>query len=230
MNLRPHFLALALGAGFALAAPVAVQAQVHIGVNIGVPAWGPPVPQGTQYYYIPEIDGYYDIYNGYYLVLENGVWVTLPYIDGYDPAYFHPVPVSYVGPQPWLYINSYRHYYPQYVVGYRHGGYGRGGFGGGYGPGSAYRGGYGGLGYGGGGYRSYPNGGYNRGNIGGPPRFDNRGNDGPGFPARGGQPGGNPGGGQRGPDGFGGGRPDGGQRGPGRRGPPCACSGRGASP
>lgn len=171
MTFRPHLLAFALGAGLAFAAPTAAQAQVGVSVNIGLPAWGPAVPQGTEYYYIPEIDGYYDIYNGDYLVFQDGVWVTLPYIDGYDPAYFHPVPVSYVGPQPWLYIGAYRNRYPQYVSVYRRGGYGRGGYGGGLG---AYRGGYGGVGYGGGGYRNYP-GSYSRGNGGGPGRYSNDG-------------------------------------------------------
>ena len=143
-----HFFAFALGLGLALATPDAAQAQVSVGVNIGLPAWGPPVPQGTQYYYIPEIDGYYDLYNGVYIVFDGQQWVSLPYLNGYDPAYFHPVPVvSYAGPQPWLYINSYRQRYPQYVVGYRHGGWGRGGYyGRGYGAGQPYgygRGGYG---------------------------------------------------------------------------------------
>ena len=226
MNIRPHFLAFALGAGLAFAAPQAAKAQVGVNINIGLPAWGPAVPQGTQYYYIPEIDGYYDIYNGDYLVFQDGVWVTLPYIDGYDPYYFHPVPVSYVGPQPWLYIGTYRNRYPQYVSVYRHGGYGRGGYG--VGPG-AYRGGYGGVGYGGGGYRerSYP-GGYGRSNVGGQPRFQPDGRrDGQPFHdqgGRGGQPDrGNFGGSQ--PDrgasrlgGFGGSFPGGGQPGPDRGG------------
>ena len=152
MKFRLPFLAFALGTGLALAAPTAAQAQVSVGVNIGLPAWGPVVPQGTQYYYIPEIDGYYDIYNGTYLVFDGAQWVTLPYIDGYDPYYFHPVPVSYVGPQPWLYIGSYRSRFPQYVTGYRRGGYGYGGqyYGHEYGAGRVYgydRGGYGGRGY-----------------------------------------------------------------------------------
>ena len=36
------------------------QAQVRISVN--APYWGPAVPPNVQYYYIPEIDGYYDLY------------------------------------------------------------------------------------------------------------------------------------------------------------------------
>ncbi|WP_191906442.1 hypothetical protein [Hymenobacter baengnokdamensis] len=140
MKLHLRFLAFALGTGLAFAAPIAAQAQVSLGVNIGLPAWGPPVPQGTQYYYIPEIDGYYDIYNGVYIVFQDGQWIQTPYLDGYDPYYFHPVPISYAGPQPWLYINTYRSRYPQYVTVFRRGGYGGGGqyYGHDYGAGRVY--------------------------------------------------------------------------------------------
>ena len=193
MKTLVRLLAFALGiVGLVFSAPTAAQAQVGVNVQIGAPTWGPPVPQGTQYYYIPEIDGYYDIYNGVYLVFDGNQWVQLPYIDGYDPYYFHPVPVSYVGPQPWLYIGSYRRYYPQYVTGFRRGGYG-------------YAGRYGGRDYGAGRVYGYDHGrdgrGYNYpGNGGQPGNFPPQPN-----PGHSPQPG-NPGGGQPGPGrgGFGG--------------------------
>lgn len=163
-----RLLAFALGAGLALTAPSAAHAQVSVGVQIGTPAWGPPVQQGTQYYYIPEIDGYYDIYNQMYIVFDGQQWISLPYIDGYDPYYFHPYPVSYVGAQPWLYINTYRRYYPQYVAGWHRGGWGGAGryYGQDYGAGRVY--GYGGRpgGYYGNGYANRP--GYNNGGFGRP--------------------------------------------------------------
>lgn len=97
----------------------AAHAQVNVNVQVGAPVWGPPVPAGVQYYYIPEIDGYYDLYTQQYLVFDNGYWVVLPALYGYDPAYFHPQPVlNYVGPQPWLSIASYRARYPHWVTSY----------------------------------------------------------------------------------------------------------------
>jgi hypothetical protein len=162
MKFNLRFLAFALGTGLAFAAPTAAQAQVSVGVTIGQPAWGPPVAQGTQYYYIPEIDGYYDIYNGVYIVFDGYQWVQMPYLDGYDPYYFHPYPVSYVGAQPWLYISTYRNRYPQYVTGYRRGGYGNAGrtYSHDYGAGRVY---------------GYDHGGYSgRGNYGG--NYNGRGN------------------------------------------------------
>ena len=200
MKLPLRFLAFALGTGLAFVAPA--QAQVGVNVQIGPPAWGPAVPQNTQYYYIPEIDGYYDIYNGVYLVFDGVQWVTLPYLDGYDPYYFHPVPVSYIGPRPWLYIGSYRSRYPQYVTGYRRGGFGYGGhYDRDYGAGRVYGYDHGGRGYG----NNYNNGGH--GNYGGgrPPQGQGAPGN-PGGPGRGGYGGGQPGGNPQ----------PGGQPGPGR--------------
>jgi hypothetical protein len=224
MKLHLRFLAFALGTGLAFAAPTAAQAQVSVGVNIGLPAWGPPVPQGTQYYYIPEIDGYYDIYNGIYIVFDGYQWVQTPYLDGYDPYYFHPYPVSYVGAQPWLYISTYRSRYPQYVAGFRRGGYGNYGRSGhDYGAGRVYgydHGGYNGRGnYPGNNGRSNYNGGRgdfdrNPGNSGRPGFPNSQPNQGQNMPGRGNRTGGQPGGfpgGQSGPGrgGFGGGQPGG---------------------
>ncbi|OGX90689.1 hypothetical protein [Hymenobacter coccineus] len=125
------------------------------------------MPYGTQYYYIPEIDGYYDLYTQQYIVYQDGYWVPLPELYGYDPYQFHPVVIGYRGRQPWLqgeYYHAryaYRPYSPYgngYGNDYRNGyyagrpGYGRPGvvvrpgYGGGYGNRGGYddhRGGYG---------------------------------------------------------------------------------------
>ena len=88
-----------MGALALLVAPQA-RAQVRMNVNVGAPAWGPQVPYGTQYYYIPEIDGYYDLYAQQYLVFDGGYWVPLPQLYGYDPYQFHPVVLQYRGREP----------------------------------------------------------------------------------------------------------------------------------
>ncbi|RTQ53766.1 hypothetical protein EJV47_03260 [Hymenobacter gummosus] len=92
------------------------QAQVQVNVNVGAPAWGPAVGPGVQYYYIPEIDGYYDLYTQSYVYFDPyyNAWVSTPalpaYYAGYDPRYFHPVVVQYVGRQPWGLIYDHRAY------------------------------------------------------------------------------------------------------------------------
>lgn len=153
-----RFISAALVGALALMAAPTAQAQVGVNINIGTPAWGPQVPYGTQYYYIPEIDGYYDLYAQQYIVFQDGYWVPLPQLYGYDPYQFHPVVISYRGREPWLQSSYYHQRYAYqpyrpygrggYANGYYSNGYGR--YGNGYGNGPYYGGGrgyYGGRGY-----------------------------------------------------------------------------------
>ncbi|WP_139924925.1 hypothetical protein [Hymenobacter sp. DG01] len=96
------------------------QAQVQIQVN--APYWGPAVGPNVQYYYIPEIDGYYDLYSRSYLFFDPvyGAWVSSPVLPrayaSYDPRFFHPVVVQYVGRQPWGYLRDHRAYCDRWGV------------------------------------------------------------------------------------------------------------------
>ena len=146
------FVGAALVGALTLLAASPAQAQAGVNMNIGAPGWGPQVPYGTQYYYIPEIDGYYDLYAQQYIVYNNGYWVPLPQLYGYDPYQFHPVVIAYRGREPWCQRDyyhqryAYRPYraYPRggyYTNGYGRPGYGNGGY---YGGGRSY---YGGRGY-----------------------------------------------------------------------------------
>ncbi|WP_216679751.1 hypothetical protein [Hymenobacter siberiensis] len=181
------FIGAALVGAFALFTAPAAQAQVGVNINIGTPAWGPQVPYGTQYYYIPEIDGYYDLYNQQYIVFQDGYWVPLPQLYGYDPYQFHPVIVDYRGAQPWLRVDYYRQRYayrPYRNYGPSPGYYNRG-YGNSYGrPRYDTRGGYSnGRNYGDhdrddrGGYRGNNNRGNDHDDRGGRWGNDNRGND-----------------------------------------------------
>lgn len=198
--------AVLVGALALLAAPEA-QAQVGVNINIGTPAWGPQVPYGTQYYYIPEIDGYYDLYAQQYIVFQDGYWVPVPQLYGYDPYQFHPVVMGYHGREPWL-QSSY--YHQRYAYQPYHN-YGRGGNGY-YGNGNHASGGYYGGGYndhdrGRSSYndhdrdrdRSYGGGGFGGGGHGGQPQAPQHGG-GYGGGYGGGQSHGGSGGGHRGRD------------------------------
>ena len=116
MKIIPRIVCAAVLTVVALAVAPVAQAQVNVNVNVGAPAWGPPVPAGTQFYYIPEIDGYYDLYAQQYIVFRNGQWVPVAVIEGYDPRVFHPVVLDYRGRQPWAYVNAHRERYPRRVV------------------------------------------------------------------------------------------------------------------
>jgi hypothetical protein len=52
------------------------QVTVSAGVNIGdQPEWGPTGYTHAQYYYMPDIDAYYDVPAHQYVYNENNVWV-----------------------------------------------------------------------------------------------------------------------------------------------------------
>ncbi|GAC1603373.1 MAG: hypothetical protein NVS3B25_32040 [Hymenobacter sp.] len=110
MKLFPKIVGTAL-LGVALASAPAARAQVNI--NINPPSWGPAVPQGAQYYYIPETDGFYDVRSREYVVARNGQWYRTQNLEGYNPSSFHPVVVDYVGAQPWTRYDEYRNRYPR---------------------------------------------------------------------------------------------------------------------
>ncbi|KRD61336.1 hypothetical protein ASE40_07305 [Flavobacterium sp. Root935] len=52
------------------------QAQVSVNVNIGTPpAWGPVGYTDVRYYYLPDLETYYDVSTSNYVYLNNGRWV-----------------------------------------------------------------------------------------------------------------------------------------------------------
>ena len=102
---------IALLSVFALAATPAAHAQVV--VSVGPPSWGPAVPAGQQYYYIPETGGFYDVPARQYVVRRDGRWIRTENLSGYNPSSFHPVVVDYVGAQPWSRYDEYRNRYPR---------------------------------------------------------------------------------------------------------------------
>lgn len=53
-----------------------IQAQVSVNVNIGTqPSWGPAGYSNVDYYYIPDIQCYYDVRATQFIFLNNGVWI-----------------------------------------------------------------------------------------------------------------------------------------------------------
>jgi hypothetical protein len=53
-----------------------LQAQVSVNVNIGAgPAWGPSGYTAVNYYYLPDIEAYYDVRATEFIFLSNGGWI-----------------------------------------------------------------------------------------------------------------------------------------------------------
>lgn len=86
-------------------------AQAQVNININPPSWGPSTPAGTQYYYIPETQSYYDLRAQRYIVQQNGQWTRVANVSGYDPRSFHPVVLDYRGSQPWEQYSRHREIY-----------------------------------------------------------------------------------------------------------------------
>lgn len=87
-------------------------AHAQVNINVVQPSWGPAVPSGKQYYYIPEAGSYYDLSTQRYVVQQNGKWVRTANLSGYSPSSFHPVVIDYVGAQPWSQYSRHRTLYP----------------------------------------------------------------------------------------------------------------------
>lgn len=78
--MKKIIIALALLAGTGLYQQA--DAQIRVNVNIGTqPIWGPTGYDYAQYYYMPELDAYYDVQGRMYYYQDRNRWVsaaTLP--------------------------------------------------------------------------------------------------------------------------------------------------------
>lgn len=95
------------------------KAQVSVNVNIGTPpAWGPAGYSEVEYYYLPDIETYYDVHTSEYIYLTNGRWVrtvTVPapyrtynFYNGYKV-----VMTDYHGKTPYTTYTTYKVKYPK---------------------------------------------------------------------------------------------------------------------
>lgn len=93
------------------------QLRVHVNLNIGSqPDWGPTGYDHVDYYYMPDVDAYYDVPSHQYVYYENNVWVHRAYLPeryrGYDMYHGYKVVVN--RPNPWLKHSYYRSTYSTY--------------------------------------------------------------------------------------------------------------------
>lgn len=93
------------------------QVRFSIGVNIGSqPEWGPVGYDHADYYYMPDVDAYYDVNAHQYVYLNNNVWVHDAYLPGpyrnYDVYHGYKVVVNQR--TPWMRNDYYRNRYAGY--------------------------------------------------------------------------------------------------------------------
>jgi hypothetical protein len=99
-----------------------MNAQVSINVNLGLqPSWGPVGYSSVDYYYLPDIQAYYDIRATQFIFLSNGVWIrssNLPrQYRNYDLDRGYKVVLNdYHGSRPYA---NYRYDRVKYYKGYK---------------------------------------------------------------------------------------------------------------
>lgn len=94
-------------------------AQVNVNVNIGTaPAWGPAGYTNVRYYYLPDIDTYYDVNTTEYIYINRGHWVrtrTVPVVYRNYNFYngYKVVLTNYHGGSPYVHYKTHRVKYPR---------------------------------------------------------------------------------------------------------------------
>lgn len=99
-----------------------VQGQLSVRVNVGVPpAWGPAGYDNARYYYLPDIECYYDIPNSMFIYFAGNRWVHSRFLPSryrtYDLNHGYKVVMNdYRGNRPYDHFREHR---IQYARGYR---------------------------------------------------------------------------------------------------------------
>jgi len=108
-------------AGLFLLVANATQAQVSVNVNIGSPpAWGPSGYSEMEYYYLPDVEAYYDVRASQFIYFGGGRWVRATRLPrqyrNYDLYGGYKVVLNdYHGRTPYTYFDRHRvKYYKGY--------------------------------------------------------------------------------------------------------------------
>jgi len=108
--------------GTVLFLAVATQAQVSVNVNLGTqPLWGPVGYSEVQYYYLPDVEAYYDVPSSNFIYLDRGIWVHRTYLPTryrhYDLYHGYKVVMTdYHGNTPYTHYKEHKY---KYAKGYR---------------------------------------------------------------------------------------------------------------
>lgn len=111
-----------LAAGIILLVSTSIEAQVSVNLNIGTaPNWGPRGYSQVEYYYLPDIQAYYDIRASQFIYFGRNQWVRSRYLPrqyrNYDLYSGYKVVLNdYHGRSPYAHYKSHR---TKYHKGYR---------------------------------------------------------------------------------------------------------------
>lgn len=102
--------------------PTEAQVRVNLNLNMGPrPAWGIQGNYAGDYYYLPEIDCFYDIPRRQFVYYDGYGWINAYKLPnryrGYDLYRGYKVIVN--EPRPFVRVDYYRNRYPQYYNTYK---------------------------------------------------------------------------------------------------------------
>tara|TARA_R110000868_G_scaffold364213_2_gene627059 strand:+ start:282 stop:818 length:537 start_codon:yes stop_codon:yes gene_type:complete len=111
-----------IAVGIILLVSHASNAQISVSLNIGTaPAWGPAGYANVDYYYLPDVEAYYDIRASQFIYFGGGTWIRSRYLPrqyrNYDLYNGYKVVLNnYHGHSPY---NNFQNHRRDYRVGYR---------------------------------------------------------------------------------------------------------------
>lgn len=100
--------------GMTLFVAGAAHAQVAVTVNIGTPPmWGPVGYTNVQYYYLPDVEAYYDVPSSMFIYQSRGVWIRRTYLPSRYRSYdlysgYKVVMTDYHGSRPYYHHKEYK--------------------------------------------------------------------------------------------------------------------------
>ena len=89
-------------------------AQVSVNVNLGTPpAWGPVGYTEVEYYYLPDVETYYDVRSSRFIYYNGSTWIRSKYLPrkyrGYDLYGGYKVVLNdYHGSSPYVHFNNHK--------------------------------------------------------------------------------------------------------------------------
>ena len=90
------------------------QAQVSVNVNIGIPPpWGPAGYSQVHYYYLPDVEAYYDVQSSMFIYYGGGAWVHKAYLPAQYKNYdlyggYKVVMTDYHGNTPYTHFKDHK--------------------------------------------------------------------------------------------------------------------------
>jgi hypothetical protein len=108
--------------GMMLMLASSAQSQLSVNVHIGTPpAWGPSGYNDVRYYYLPDVEAYYDVQTSMFIYISGNRWIHRSYLPtryrNYDLYHGYKVVMNdYRGNSPY---SHFRQHKMKYAKGYR---------------------------------------------------------------------------------------------------------------